>query len=466
MRPGLWRAGACRALGTLRRASAARPAAGSWQRVRAYVGEAPGASPTAAAPPPPTSAELLRDSRLAAISGLAYVPPEELEHRLERHGLELQAHGTTHFTRWFVARHSAAAPAAAQAPTGSLIADPAQRLVFLRGVSWRSADLNALRVWQGLVRALPSAFLPHLTSPPELLMAHSGVAEMAEELFGVLRPHMEGVPRLHLAGHSLGGSLATLVALTAHLKLGASSLGASSGGSDSSSTSSSSDGAHPSGLAGSSSPGSAGFGSGAVPSRQQQQQRQQAQHAQQQRQRLQVEVTTFGSPPVLALAHGAEEDGRSILQALRLPLGAVKNYVLQDDPVPRALLSADPAFMAMKSSPAVAGLLRLREQWLGQGVLSPTRFLFHPAGDVFLIRWSAERGHSVRLLAPHTLQEELKLDVETLRNSPMALMQALMDHHHGSYATELRAAAAALARQEAAAAAAAGASTAAGTSSP
>lgn len=25
---------------------------------------------------------------------------------------------------------------------------------------------------QGLVRALPTSFLPHLTSPPELLMAH------------------------------------------------------------------------------------------------------------------------------------------------------------------------------------------------------------------------------------------------------------------------------------------------------
>ncbi len=58
----------------------------------------------------------------------------------------------------------------------------------------------------------------------------------------------------------------------------------------------------------------------------------------------------------------------------------------QDDPVPRALLSADPAFLALKQSSAVAGLLRLREQWLGQGVLSPTRFLFHPAGDVYLVR--------------------------------------------------------------------------------
>lgn len=91
--------------------------------------------------------------------------------------------------------------------------------------------------------------------------------------------------------------------------------------------------------------------------------------------------------------------------------------------MPRALLSADPAFLALKQAPAVAGLLRLREQWLGGGALSPTRFLFHPAGDVFLVRWSAEGGHSVRLLAPHTLQDELKLDVDALRSSPVSLVR-------------------------------------------
>ena len=56
--------------------------------------------------------------------------------------------------------------------------------------------------------------------------------------------------------------------------------------------------------------------------------------------------------------------------------------------MPRALLSADPAFLALQQSPAVAGLLRLRELWLGQGMIRPTRFLFHPAGDVFLVRWA------------------------------------------------------------------------------
>jgi len=47
----------------------------------------------------------------------------------------------------------------------------------------------------------------------------------------------------------------------------------------------------------------------------------------------------------------------------------------------------------------------------------------------------------------------------------LALMQAIMDHHHGSYSTELRAAAAALARREGAAQAAGkGATTATSTS--
>lgn len=125
---------------------------------------------------------------------------------------------------------------------------------------------------------------------------------MAVELFAALRPHLEG-PHLHLAGHSLGGSLATLVGLMAHLKgLGSSSSSADSGGGSSSSSS-----------------GGGGGSSGGA-----QQQLQQQQGA-----RLRVQCTTFGSPPVLALAAQQDEDGRAILQALRLPLGTVRNYVLQ-----------------------------------------------------------------------------------------------------------------------------------------
>lgn len=307
-------------------------------RVRAFVEEAAGRQHAS-----PTSADLLRDGKLAALSGLCYVPPADLSARLQHAGLELQAHGTTHFTRWSIARQAPAAAGASLISVAGQQPQP-QQFIFFRGVSWRSADLDALRVWQGLMRALPSPFLPHLTSPPELLLAHrcvglapcalkwapaaasraaavrltfaqllaascaclhacacastrlpvqwlarSGVAEMAEELFEVLRPHMEGQSQLHLAGHSLGGSLATLVALTAHLRLGGS--GSSSG----------------SGTAANSQQQQQPLGGGG----------------------LQVQCTTFGSPPVLALAAGAGEDGGSMLQALRMPPGSVRNYVLQ-----------------------------------------------------------------------------------------------------------------------------------------
>ena len=115
--------------------------------------------------------------------------------------------------------------------------------------------MDALRVWQALARALPAPFLPHLTTPHDLLVAHSGVAEMAAELFEVLRPHLEAYPHVHVAGHSLGGALSSMLALTAHLK-------------------------------------TAG--------------------------RVGVQATTFGSPPVLALGRRGDEDGRAILQARRL----------------------------------------------------------------------------------------------------------------------------------------------------
>lgn len=119
----------------------------------------------------PPHATALQDARLAALSGMAYLPPEELEGRFVSHGLRLQAHGATHFTRWFVARQE---PGAAGGPhwLGGPADGRPQQYVFLRGVSWRSADLDALRVWQGLARALPTPFLPHLTSPPDLLAAH------------------------------------------------------------------------------------------------------------------------------------------------------------------------------------------------------------------------------------------------------------------------------------------------------
>ena len=47
----------------------------------------------------------------------------------------------------------------------------------------------------------------------------------------------------------------------------------------------------------------------------------------------------------------------------------------------------------------------------------------------------------VSLLAASEMEEQLKLAVEELMRTPAALMQALLDHSHGSYSQELYAAA-------------------------
>lgn len=221
---------------------------------------------------------------------------------------------------------------------------------------------------------------------PLTLLPCSGVAEMATELFDVLRPHMEAARHVELAGHSLGGSLATLLALTAHLRIGGG--GGSGDSASSSSVSSSSDGrgsvGRPEGGFASSSSGSSGASRPL------------------QRGRLSVHCTTFGSPPVLALANQPDEDGQSILraswvdgsckqadpvacktrvpqllpvpwldvlsahpchavQALQLPAGTFRNYVLQASGAcmaavrPGLLVSAHPAASCLALFAAGAG---------------------------------------------------------------------------------------------------------------
>eukprot|EP00775_Hariotina_reticulata_P005491 gene5491-5726_t len=98
---------------------------------------------------------------------------------------------------------------------------------------------------------------------------------------------------------------------------------------------------------------------------------------------------TFGSPPVLAHQQGG--GGHRVLQELGLPLEAVKDFVLENDPIPRALLSVDPTFELLKGWSPVQGLLHLREALAGRGSpLSPNRFLFESVGQVHLIKWTQE----------------------------------------------------------------------------
>ena len=83
------------------------------------------------------------------------------------------------------------------------------------------------------------------------------------------------------------------------------------------------------------------------------------------------------------------------MQVLGLERSAIRNYVLENDPVPRALLSIDPTFTALKQNRAGAAFLQLRQWLVGPTALTPDRFLADNVGEVHLLKWSAEHGHQV-----------------------------------------------------------------------
>lgn len=94
---------------------------------------------------------------------------------------------------------------------------------------------------------------------------------------------------------------------------------------------------------------------------------------------------------------------KGCLQMLGLPEGSMRSFVLENDPVPRALLSVDPTFTALKNSRPGAALLQLRHWLLGPGVpLTPDRFLADNVGEVNLLRWAPDTGHRVRFLVFQT----------------------------------------------------------------
>lgn len=91
------------------------------------------------------------------------------------------------------------------------------------------------------------------------------------------------------------------------------------------------------------------------------------------------------------LAHDKGGGGDRVLEMLGVPPQNCKDFVLQNDPIPRALLSVDPTFEMMKNWGAVKGLLQLRGLIWGDGTyLSPSRFLYETVGVVYLIRWTPE----------------------------------------------------------------------------
>ena len=73
------------------------------------------------------------------------------------------------------------------------------------------------------------------------------------------------------------------------------------------------------------------------------------------------------------------------VQLLNLPPGTVRSFVLDNDPVPRAMLSVDPTFAMLKQSAPMSWVLEARRAFLGSGVaFTPEKFLYENVGDVRL----------------------------------------------------------------------------------
>lgn len=67
-----------------------------------------------------------------------------------------------------------------------------------------------------------------------------------------------------------------------------------------------------------------------------------------------------------------------------LPEGSVKSFVLDNDPIPRAMLSVDPTFAMLKQSAPLSWVLEARRRFLGSGsALTPERFLYENVGEVY-----------------------------------------------------------------------------------
>ena len=93
--------------------------------------------------------------------------------------------GDTYFTRWYIAR-------GALRGADNKDAERVTCVVF-RGVMWRSAEVNNMRVWQQLSQSWPDPFMKASLQPLAgggEIQAHKGIAAMAHELHEVLLPHL------------------------------------------------------------------------------------------------------------------------------------------------------------------------------------------------------------------------------------------------------------------------------------
>lgn len=270
--------------------------------------------------------------------------PMHTHHSQPQNGHSPPQHAPNH------ASSTTSSSCSSQDDPGSACHTPSQRrrFVFIRGVHWAAPDADTRATLTTLGRFWPSPFAPTLTTPQGALVAHSGVAELAADLYDQLKEHLQpadgpvnGAPAA--AEHASNTPQNSTTSQASQAQTGALSHSLSQSQSHpvsqagSVDTPSAANPCHASPLtiafAGHSLGGALGSLVLALSA------------LNGLRPPSQLTLHTFGSPPVLS--HNDGGGGHRVLQVLGLPDSAVHSFVLEHDPVPRALITADPAFNAL-----------------------------------------------------------------------------------------------------------------------
>ena len=396
--------------------------------------------------------DLLRTSAAVRLSSYVY-KQGDVEPWVTRDGFVLRAQGNTECTRWFVCDELENADDERER-LGRLAASPSDEMMrrddaslknggsrrvltrrwfIVRGAAWNDADVDSVRLSTQIARAWPAPL--HAGVP---VVCHAGVAEMTEQFWLEMEPWIEDAAQNHpnaslsFTGHSLGGSMATLLMAWALHRCGvdparmepARTFGsppvlaadrwairrdALVAGADARAERVARELARGGDWVGElaaavgwggvgeksdaerTANGTVGGGGRDGPNRDDD-----ASSGVRRPSSVSAAADASASATASATASASrstpeltpEDDRICALRLAGFAPDAVRAFVLSNDPVPRMWLAADPFFGAATANETVLSALAAREAMFGAGVFSTERFLYEAVGTLYWLRWS------------------------------------------------------------------------------